>query len=76
MICITFNDPPSGIYAGQVIDVCRLVQDEMKQEVTLLAFISVRGFKTNKQKTIEEGDFEKALKRIEDKSRRKTQRDD
>lgn len=47
---LTFNDAPSGIYAGQVIDVCRYWQEALGMQVTLVAFISLRGFFENKKK--------------------------
>lgn len=50
VVYLTFNDAPSGIYAGQVIDVCRYWKEELQFDVRLIAFISLRGFGTNKQK--------------------------
>ncbi len=47
---ITFNDAPSGIYSGQVIDVCRFWNEELNVNVQLVAFISIRGFRENKTK--------------------------
>lgn len=41
---LTFNDAPSGIYAGQVIDVCRYVNAHTPAKLRLVAFLSVRGF--------------------------------
>lgn len=52
VLYLTFNDYPSGIYSGQVIDVCRFWKEELKAEVSLVAFISLRGFKINKQKIV------------------------
>lgn len=46
---LTFNDAPSGIYAGQVTDVC-LYWKELGFDVQLIAFISIRGFSENKKK--------------------------
>jgi hypothetical protein len=51
VIYLTFNDAPSGIYSGQVIDVCRYWK-ELGFDVTLVAFISIRGFSANKQKIV------------------------
>ncbi|CAN5268824.1 hypothetical protein BH09BAC5_BH09BAC5_11360 [soil metagenome] len=54
-ICyLTFNDYPSGIYSGQVIDVCKFWRTELKLQVTLIAFISFRGFNKNKKRIKEE----------------------
>jgi hypothetical protein len=50
VVYLTFNDAPSGIYAGQVIDVCRYWKEELKLDVHLIAFISLRGFGTNKRR--------------------------
>lgn len=41
---LTFNDAPGGIFSSQVIDVCYFLRDELKQQVTLISFISIRGF--------------------------------
>lgn len=54
VLYVTFNDYPSGIYSGQVIDVCRFLAAELKADVSLVAFISLRGFKINKQKIIQQ----------------------
>ena len=40
------------------------------------AELEYKKFKANKQKTIEDGDFENAIKKIEHKPKRKTPRDD
>lgn len=50
ILYLTYNDAPSGIYAGQVIDVCRFLADELMHEVQLTAFVSMRGFSANKEK--------------------------
>lgn len=49
-IYLTFNDPPSGIYSSQVIDVVRFMREELRQKVRLIAFISIRGFKKNRRR--------------------------
>ncbi len=54
VLYLTYNDYPSGIYSGQVIDVCRFWKEELNADVSLVAFISIRGFKTNKQKIIQQ----------------------
>lgn len=50
IIYLTFNDAPSGIYAGQVIEVVRFLNKEMKQNIKLIAFISLRGFWSSRKK--------------------------
>lgn len=52
VLYLTYNDYPSGIYSGQVIDVCRFWKEELNVDVSLIAFISIRGFQSNKQKII------------------------
>jgi hypothetical protein len=47
---LTFNDAPSGIYAGQVIDVCRYVNAHTPVKLRLVAFISLRGFMAARKK--------------------------
>ncbi|MCA6365224.1 MAG: hypothetical protein IM638_19485 [Bacteroidetes bacterium] len=47
---LTFNDAPSGIYAGQVIDVCRYVNAHTPAKLRLVAFLSVRGFWAGRRK--------------------------
>ncbi|MEO5643101.1 MAG: hypothetical protein ABIQ40_12300 [Bacteroidia bacterium] len=54
VLYITYNDYPSGIYSGQVIDVCRFWKEELNAAVSLIAFISLRGFKINKQKILQQ----------------------
>ncbi len=49
ILYLTFNDAPSGIFSGQVIDVC-LYWKELGFDVTLVSFISLRNFKVNKNK--------------------------
>lgn len=50
ILYITYNDAPSGIYSGQVIDVIKFMNTELKANVRLLAFISIRGFFKNRKK--------------------------
>jgi hypothetical protein len=47
IIYLTFNDAPSGIFSGQVIDVCKYWK-ELGFDVKLISFISLRNFKENK----------------------------
>ena len=47
IIYLTFNDAPSGIFSGQVIDVCNYWK-ELGFDVKLISFISLRNFKENK----------------------------
>src|ERR1017187_4086851 len=50
MIYLTFNDPPSGIYTSQVIDVVRFLNVNFNIKVRLVAFISIRNFFRNRNK--------------------------
>lgn len=50
MLYVTLGDQPSGIYEGQVIDVCHFLADHFDVNVRLLSLISLRGFKKNKAK--------------------------
>lgn len=50
MLYLTFNDAPSGIYAGQVIDVCRFVNAHTPHQLRLVAFVSLRGFSESRRK--------------------------
>jgi hypothetical protein len=49
MYYLTFNDQPSGIYQSQVIDVVKYLSKLSGDEVTLIAFLPVQGFKENKR---------------------------
>ncbi len=51
---LTYNDNPSGIYSGQVIDVCRYWKEEMGINVRLMALISFRNFSANKKKILQQ----------------------
>lgn len=51
---LTFNDPPSGIYSGQVIDVVKFLRKEFKTDMRLVAFISIRKFIANRRGIKEE----------------------
>jgi hypothetical protein len=46
---LTFNDQPSGIYQSQVIDVVKYLSKLSGDEVTLIAFLPLQGFKENKR---------------------------
>jgi len=51
LIYLTYNDAPGGIYNSQVIDVVKYLNTiQSKEKVKLVALISIRGFKENKQK--------------------------
>jgi len=50
MIYLTYNDPPSGIYNSQVIDVVNYMNHLQPKKVTLIALISLRKFFRNKQR--------------------------
>jgi hypothetical protein len=59
ILYLTFNDAPSGIYSGQVIDVCNFWKEKLQVDVSLVAFISIRGFGDNKSKI--KSDFPDAI---------------
>lgn len=48
MIFLTFNDKPSGIYNGQVIDVIKILNS--KEKVRLVAFVSWRIYRESRKK--------------------------
>ncbi|WP_161887651.1 glycosyltransferase family protein [Pontibacter russatus] len=50
MLYITLGDQPSGVYEGQVIDVCHFLNQNFNTDLRLVAFLSIRDFKTNKYK--------------------------
>jgi hypothetical protein len=50
MIYLTYNDPPSGIYNSQVIDVVNYLNQIEPKKVRLISLISLRKFFANKQK--------------------------
>lgn len=50
MIYLTYNDPPSGIYNSQVIDVVNYMDHLKPKKVKLIALISLRRFFASKQK--------------------------
>jgi hypothetical protein len=50
MLYITLGDQPSGIYDGQVIDVCNFINTQFNVPVRLVSFISFRDFNQNKAK--------------------------
>lgn len=51
---LTFNDPPSGIFSSQVVDVVNFLRQELKSEMRLVSFISLRKFKVNRRKIKDE----------------------
>lgn len=49
MIFLTYNDAYSGIYKSQVADVCSFFEKELSIRTKLVAFISIRGFFTQRR---------------------------
>jgi hypothetical protein len=47
---LTYNDAPSGIYSSQVVDVVKYINHDLKTNLKLVSFISLRGFSANKKK--------------------------
>lgn len=54
IVYLTYNDAPSGIFSSQVLDVVKYLNKELKADVKLLSFISIRGFFSNRKKIKEE----------------------
>lgn len=50
IIYLTYNEQPSGIFSSQVIDVVRFMNEELKTDVKLVSFISIRNFYRNYNK--------------------------
>lgn len=49
MIFLTYNDAYSGIYKSQVIDVCKLLEKELKIDMRLIALVSLRNFRAQRK---------------------------
>lgn len=47
---VTYNDPPSGIYSSQVIDVVKFMQLNGDVTVKLIAFVSVKGYSASRSR--------------------------
>lgn len=45
---LTYNEQPSGIYSSQVIDVVKYIRTELKAEIKLVSFISIRKYFRNR----------------------------
>lgn len=54
MIYLTYGEPPSGVYSGQVCDVVNHLKKELQVPIKLVAFISMQQFSDNKKKIIKE----------------------
>lgn len=50
MIFLTYNDPPTGVYSSQVIDVCEYLNKQLNANIRLVAFVSIRGFFKSRNK--------------------------
>lgn len=46
---LTFNDQPSGIFSGQVIDVVKFLREKLNCQVKLVSFVSIRNFSDTKK---------------------------
>jgi glycosyltransferase involved in cell wall biosynthesis len=49
-VYLTYADLPSGIFSSQVIDVVKFLNSELKADVKLVSFISLRNFRVNRDK--------------------------
>lgn len=47
---LTLGEKYSGIFSGQVLDVCHLLNEQTAKDVVLISFISLRNFKKEKRK--------------------------
>ena len=47
---LTIGDKSSGIFSGQVVDVCNLLSELTKKKVRLISFISIREYRVEKKK--------------------------
>ena len=47
---LTLGEKYSGIFSGQVVDVCYLLSEQTGENVALICFISLRNFKKEKIK--------------------------
>ncbi len=52
IIYLTYGEPPSGVYSGQVCDVVNHLNKEFKSDVRLVAFISLQEFSANRKKVL------------------------
>lgn len=50
IVYLTFNDPPTGVYASQVIDVVKFMRDKLGYKIRLVSFVSIRNYQLNKRK--------------------------
>jgi glycosyltransferase involved in cell wall biosynthesis len=50
IVYLTFNEAPTGIFYSQVADVVNFVNKELKSDVSLWCFISVRNFHKSRKK--------------------------
>jgi hypothetical protein len=48
IIYLTYNEQPSGIFSSQVVDVVRFLDSELKANIKLISFISIRNFSGNR----------------------------
>jgi hypothetical protein len=49
-IYFSFNEPPSGIFSSQVIDVVKFTRLRLNQRIALVSFVSLRGFNQSRKK--------------------------
>jgi hypothetical protein len=54
MIYLTYGEPPSGVYSGQVCDVVNYLKNEVQTDIRLVAFISMQQFSVNRKKIVNE----------------------
>ena len=59
MIFLTYNDLPSGIFSGQVTDVCGFLNKKLGAQIRLVSLVSVRKYFTSRRKI--RSDFPNAI---------------
>src|SRR4051812_13983169 len=54
IIYLTLNDAPGGIFSGQVIDVVKFLTNEFASEIRLVAFVSLRNYRSHRRSILSE----------------------
>lgn len=51
---LTFNDLPSGVFSSQVVDLISFLKNELKAEIRLVSFISIRNYRAARRRIKDE----------------------
>jgi len=54
LLYLTYAEQPSGVYSGQVTDVVRFLKNNFREDLRLLAFISLREFRKTRRQLLSE----------------------